>query len=447
VLEVDLASNPYLSGALALVWAPYMTAIQAVAAYQNNPRSWHVAPHMIAYAGRSDNMALKVPFISPYSHLDLRSPFAGNIMGTFLLVVLNPILYGAAATETSVGLTIYVSFEDTDFAVINPTAVSIIPQGATFSRVAGVANAVNSAVQGVDAAVRGDAYDAKAHDYPNMALNPMPLQTRPYTDVANTTQTSYHLMLDASGNRSVPVDPAVAGTQEDEMSLDALLKRWSYYKTVSVDATVPVGASFLDIDLGPCGELFTAPINSTQRLCLFDYVSLFYSQWRGSIEWKFVAVANAYQIMRVQICSHYFFESAGLTIEEALGQYSTIWTIKGGVSEITIVFPFRSITEWKKVNNGSYPSARDYTCGQASLRLVAPVATSAESASSMQINCYVRGGSDYEVRFVGNNAIDYQPVPLSIPAVMSRGSTNRNHRRGRRRGCLSTRPLDEMKHK
>jgi len=142
------------------------------------------------------------------------------------------------------------------------------------------------------------------------------------------------------------------------------------------------------------------------------------------------------------MCTHYFFESAGLTVDEAFGQYVEPWDITG-VSEKTFMFPFRSTSEWKKVNNGSYPSARDFTCGQFSLRVRNPPAQIDGVSNVIQINAYCCGAPDYQLRFLGNNAIDFYPLPIAQPLVgrvVTAPARNRRPRRGRRVAAPSTRP-------
>jgi len=119
-----------------------------------------------------------------------------------------------------------------------------------------------------------------------------------------------------------------------------------------------------------------------------------------------VAVATPMHSARLQICSHIGYEAAGLSINEAFGQYTCIFDVKG-VTEIEISFPWRSPTEWKKVNNGSNPNASDYSMGQFSVRVLNPLQTVETVASTIDFNIYFAGGPDYKLAYLGSNSVDF----------------------------------------
>jgi len=126
-----------------------------------------------------------------------------------------------------------------------------------------------------------------------------------------------------------------------------------------------------------------------------------------------VAVASPIHTARVQICSHVGYEAAGLTVDEAFGQYICIFEVRG-VSELTIAFPWRSPTEWKKVNNGSNSDTTQYSMGQFSVRVLNPLQSMESISTTIDFNVYYAGGPDFELAYVGNNAIDLSPVAAPL---------------------------------
>jgi len=112
------------------------------------------------------------------------------------------------------------------------------------------------------------------------------------------------------------------------------------------------------------------------------------------------------------ICSHYGFEAAGLTVEESMGQYTTIFQVAQGMSRIRVVFPWRSASNWKLVPNGSYSDPSSYTMGQFSVRLLSALQYNETVSSSVDVNVYMSGGPTFETAFLGVNAIDVATVDL-----------------------------------
>jgi len=107
------------------------------------------------------------------------------------------------------------------------------------------------------------------------------------------------------------------------------------------------------------------------------------------------------------------YEASGLSVDEAFGQYICIFEVTG-VSEITISFPWRSPTEWKKVNNGSNPDTLNYSMGQWSLRVLNSLQAPETVSQAVDCNVYYCGGPDYDLSYLGNNAADLNPVGVVV---------------------------------
>jgi hypothetical protein len=415
-IELRITGSPFLCGSVAIIWAPYMSITEATLTYQNNPKSWTVARHAVLYAGENEGVSLDVPFLMPRSHLDLRSNNTSNSIGCFLVMVLNPIQFGAGAINTTISLSVWANFSRSDFAVINPTGTSIVPQGGIVSGMRKLNNVSNAVLDGVDHATGAIDEFAGSLDYPNSALNPPPMQPRPFSDVANTQQVSYSPVLGENGMGASLVTASVTTSSDDEMDIRQNTQRLAYWSTFSVSTVDAVGTSVFVGDLGPCADLFLLPVGTKFTPHALTYFSLPFSYWRGGLKWRFKAVCTRYHRARLQICSHVGFEASGLTVDESFGQYSVTWDLSG-TSDITIVFPFRSTTEWKKVNNGSPASARDYTMGQFSVRVLNPPIGIDGVSNSFQINAYLCGDHDYELCHLGYNSIDF--IPQDIAPTLS----------------------------
>jgi len=359
---------------------------------------------------------LVVPYVHSRSHLDLRVPSDENNLGTFVIYVNNALRAGPTATSTSVSLSVFASFQESDFSVINPTAVSIVPQGGIQSKVTNI-NIEHAMNATLDASTTGDNFQGGSTsapmDLPNLALNPTPVQRRLYPVITNVTNVDYCVHLDTVANSRPMVKPISLGTEEDEMSMAYLLQKFSFLDSFTVTTTNAVGEAVFVSDLCPAAELFTLPQGASFTPTLLTYVSLPFSFWKGSLVYKIVAVASPIHTCRLQICSHIGYEASGLTVNEAFGQYICIFEVRG-VSEITISFPWRSSTEWKKVNTGSNVDTHNYSMGQFSVRVLNGLQAMESVSQAIDLNVYLKGGPDYELTYLGNNAIDLSPVDSPI---------------------------------
>jgi len=246
-------------------------------------------------------------------------------------------------------------------------------------------------------------------DLPNVGLNFMPTNDRKYPVLANTANLDYCQVLDTRADSRPIVKPVDTGTTVDEMEIKYLCQKLSYVDSFVVTNVNTVGDAVFVADLCPAFELFNLPQGASFTPTLLSYVSFPFSFWKGSLVFKIVAVASPIHTCRLQICSHVGYEASGLSVNEAFGQYVCIFEVRG-VSEITISFPWRSVTEWKKVNTGSNSDTASYSMGQFSVRVLNGLQTMESVSSAIDLNVYYAGGSDYELTYVGNNAVDLFPV-------------------------------------
>jgi len=412
-LRVQMQSNQFMNGSIVVAWMPLMNSAQALILNNGNLRSLSVTKHVILYAGSCSTVDLTVPFLHNKGHLDLRVNTEDNMLGTFVVYVQNPLRVGPTATVSSVTLSIFASFNNCDFAVINPTNVSIVPQGGIQSKVTNIniEHAVNSTL---DASTTGDNFQGGSTsgnpmDLPNIGLNFMPTNNKSYPVICNTRNVDYCVVLDTEAGARPSIKPAETGTTVDEMELKYLTEKLSFVSSFVLSSTNVLGESLFVADLCPAFELFNLPFGAAFTPTLLSYVSFPFSFWKGSLVYKIVAVASPVHTARLQICSHVGYEASGLDVNQAFGQYICIFEVRG-VSEITLSFPWRSSTEWKKVNTGSNSDTASYSMGQFSVRVLNGLQSMESVSADIDLNVYMAGGPDYDLSYLGNNAIDLSPA-------------------------------------
>jgi len=432
IVSVQLQSTAFVTGKLALVWAPLMDTAQATATYGGRLSSISIARHMFMLPGTNPNIDFEIPFIHPSSHLDIRTSSTG--LGTLLLVVYNKLRFGASAPVTNVTLTIYGSFKNNEFSVLNPTTTSVVSerkvqcQGGVQTKaitnnynLEHVMNASIDAGNGTSDSFQGGASDFKVPmDKPNICMNPAPALIRVVPNLANSVGIEFAQTLDLAAASLPHVTPTITGLSDNEMSLDMMLKTPCYQSTFQVASTDLPNAILFAADLAPCQEFFQAAINDTLDLSLLSFSCLPWSFWRGGIVFDLEVVASNYHNCKLMICSHYGFEADGLSVEESMGQYLTVFEVTAGVSTIKVVFPWRSPTQWKLVCNGSYADATPFSMGQMSVRLLSPLQYNETVTSTIDVNVSISGDVDFMVSSLGNNAIDVIPVDVSPSFLVNR---------------------------
>jgi hypothetical protein len=411
-LRVQLQCNTFMNGSIVVAWLPLMTSSQAMFLCNGNLRSLSITKHAVLYAGKCSTVDLTVPYLHNKSHLDLRVATDDNSLGCFVVYVMNQLRVGASATSTSATLSTFASFSGSDFAVINPTSISVVPQGGIQSKVTNI-NIEHAMNATLDASTTGDNFQGGSTtapmDLPNIGLNWSPVISNAYPVITNTSNVDHLTVMDTAANTRPITKPVDTGTSVDEMEMSYLTSKMSFVSSFTVNNTNAVGEAVFVGDLCPAFELFTLPLDSSFAPTLLSAVSFPFSFWKGSLVYKIVAVASPIHTCRLQICSHIGYESSGLEVNEAFGQYVSIFEVCG-VSEITVSFPWRSPTEWKKVNTGSNSDTGNYSMGQFSVRVLNALQTMESVSSDIDLNVYYCGGPDYELTGLGNNAIDLIPV-------------------------------------
>jgi len=283
-----------------------------------------------------------------------------------------------------------------------------------------VMNASIDAGNGTTDSFQGGATDMKVPmDKPNVCLNPGPALVRIVPNLCNSVGIEYAQQLDLAAASLPHVTPTITGLADNEMSLDMMLQTPSYQSTFQIAATDLPNAILFSADLGPCQEFFQAALNDVVDMSLLSFACLPWSFWRGGIVFNLEVIATQYHNCKLMICSHYGFEASGLSVEEAMGQYLTVFEVAAGVSTIKVVFPWRSPTQWKNVCNGSYADATPYTMGQMSVRLLSPLQYNETVTSTIDVNVSISGDTDFMVSSLSNNAIDVVPVDVS-PSLLVR---------------------------
>jgi hypothetical protein len=407
-VTMQLQSTTFVAGSLIVVWAPLLDAVQAAQVYAGRLSSAHIARHMFLYPGNNPSIDFEIPFTFPQSHLDIRQQ--DRTLGTLLVMVRNRLRTGENSPSDQIALTSYGSFIDNEFAVLNPKTIVI--QGGIQSKVTNY-NLEHVMNASIDAGSTQDSFAGGSTDFkvptmdkPNVCLNPMPALVRQVPNLCNNVGIEYAQNMDLPAASLPVVLPIVTSLARDEMSLEMMFKTPCYAGVFQILASNNPNDVLYTGDLCPGSEFFVAETGASIDLSLFSFAALPFSYWKGGISVELEVVCSIYHTCKLAICSHYGYEAAGLTVDEAMGQYTTIFEVAGGTSRIRVDFPWRCPSEFKEVCNGSYVDATPFSMGQFSVRLLSPLQYNETVSSTIDVNVFISGGPDFQTSFLGSNAID-----------------------------------------
>jgi len=400
-----MQSNATMSGCLAVVWIPMSDTITTAALLTGDLATLSINNHTLLFAGADRDLRTEAPFDFEAERLDLRND--ANPVGTFAIVVLSALRTGDGAPATVCTLSVYASFFNSEFNVINPTTVTAVPQGGGFSK---LGKNIDSIVEASVDAVNTVGDMANSLDRPNVGVNPPLIGLSEYPKFTNSTTIDYSTNLALDQGDMLPQGSMQTSRLVDEMDFKYLLSKPCWIETVTLSTDNTVNEAIGIWDLCPGFELFNVPQGTTLTLSLLSYLSLPMSYWKGSLIFNFIIPATASHVAKLVFCTHYGYEASGLSVDEALGQQTTEVEVKG-VTSFAIKVPWRSTTPLKKVNNGSNTNTADYSCGQVSLRVLNPLQNTELTSSTIDVMVYVSAGEDFELAVLGNNAVDFQVQP------------------------------------
>ena len=368
------------------------------------------------FPSADNTLVMPIPFVHPNLALDTRKLQADGL-GSLVVMVASPLSIGPDSPVTSLTVTLSVSFDDGVFTVVNPRVSPVEAQGGVNSHhvsynLAHVdAETIDFSGDTKDSFTGGETNLSATLDKPNMAGNPPPVVSREIPNIANSVAVTYAPRLGLQSRPQTTQTAARFGTTKDEMSIAYLTSIPTPVGEFTLNTGDPVNSVLYTGDLCPGSELFTAALDSVIRPSLLSYVSLPMSYWRGSLKVKVVVFASQIHSAKLAVCSHIGFEADGLSINEAMGQYTTVVDIKGP-TVVDITFPWQASKPWLRVCNGSYSDASEFSMGQFSIRVLGPLQYMSSVASSIQAMVFISAGGDYVLSTLENGAVDFNIEPV-----------------------------------
>lgn len=258
------------------------------------------------------------------------------------------------------------------------------------------------------------------------------VRERKYPNFASTNQKDPIYKMTLDDKQEVTVDPRVVGfSGKDSMAISDIIEREACVSGQSWQTSMLPGKALFFMNVSPnfwvTGIGATAPQIS---MCPMTYAAQAFRYWRGSIRFRFVAVASSFHRGRLRI----IYDPAGFgnttatTVYESNTNYNYIWdlsesheaiidvchmsnlaynrTVRPGASGVTggvgTTFGASGISHSPQFDNGTLAVVvqNDLTC-------------SGQAVSDITILCYACAGPDFEFFEPENSMNNYSFFPQS----------------------------------
>lgn len=411
-------------------------------------------PHVFLDPTEATGGVMKLPFFYPKDGISMFEPSELDAMGILRLDSMADLLHANQGTDP-ITVSVYAWAEDLELCVptsLNPTA--IVPQAGPMeapdeygqgvvskpaSTVAHVAGRLSAApiigpyamATKLAAGAVGRIAALFGFSRP-ISLQPIQVYKPKFTgDLACTDSPDTCEKLTVDSKQETTIDPRVVGLSDvDEMSIQYIASKESYFTTFAVDNTDAIDDKVFSVQCNP--TIFQNQGDLIQPTAIAFAVKPF-DRWRGSLKYRFLIDAASTQKARLAFVYRPFQTQANADYETNL-EYTYICDIQEK-KDFTMDCGWTRNVNWLKntelVNDNDYLARNsdsqfvlsdiDYSLGNITVHVVNTVTGPSTTASPIFVHCFISAGDDFQVAKPRENPFDnvfYIPQggPLSIEA-------------------------------
>lgn len=428
VFRLQVNANPFQQGRYMLTWVPL-----GGTAVTPQTITHHYNPHIQSLVQRSTlprveldlacdtHVVLKVPFVSTKNFYPLAGQSSAELFGSLGILTLFPYIALSGVTNLTAGYTIWGHFEDIE--LIGAT----VPQsGAGFSstdreaKSAGVQPLSNSLsliskASGTLSKVPfiGDYATGISWLSERLAKTAMifgwsrPSNMDPTKTVIRSFMKDYctvdavdnSQMLSLSSKNQLHVLPGFSGTATDELDFSFIASIPAYDQTINWSFSDTIGLRKMTKEVAPLENVdtFTLAFGGVvaNNYKPIDFVSRYFTYWRGSIVYTFKFVKTDFHSGRIAICFAPFEDIS--TAPRTLTLPLTAFTHRHIVdiretNMVTLTVPYVSSTPFRNTLAGVGNST-----GLIEIYVIDPLTGPSTVSNTVQIIVEISAGPDYEV--------------------------------------------------
>jgi hypothetical protein len=382
--KIQVNATPFMQGRLLAVFVPYggknrrdVTALQHLGGVTGYP-------HVDLDLSHQQCMSLKIPFVSPLSHLGLVRGY--GTIGQLRIYAYAPL---AAAEAVTAEVTTWGWFEDVEVEV--PTG---LPLSATFQSAEGSVSSLEQLKQAdplpwerVCDLGKGEIKPTDIHE-PN-TIQPSFVRTFANGEGVDTSKT-----LSLSANSRITPITGKFGTSVDEMDLGYIARTPTYFGRFNWSTSHASGTQLDAISVHPMVTPKTGLISGTFHPTTLAYISSSFRFWSGSLIFTFKFVKTKFHSGRLRFTyvPSRISVSAGLADPDKC--YSQVFDLRES-NEFEFRIPYTNVAPWARV--GTFTSANYDAEAIGQLIVTVLNQLKAPSVCSSNIDCVkeIRGGDDF----------------------------------------------------
>jgi len=421
IVKFQLTASRFFQGRLLCSFRPTMTPKTVGASKVPNLYQAVQLQHVWLDPANGSTVELNIPFVFYKGYVNLAQ---NDVLGQVNVQVFNPYV-AAAGSPADIFLKVWVSVEGSEFKVPIPGGSSLTyqqnrlaqldlieVQSGTFGKVGNNLGSQidNLITKALPTNLIGDLVGGLL-DKPQVSLNPELITHKNQGYLSNVVGPEYveKLVLDPSAQTLV--DSEHFGTEQDEMSIDYLLKqKMNYMATATWSTTQTIGTSLFTTPVGPLG---TAPVNTLFTPTLIDFLATNFTHWRGALKLVFDVVSTQFHEGVLDFTFNPGTATTPSDYYAAISQYTSTFIVRNGQNHFEVVVPFLSETPWKRIYNGGALAIGNpnvlpflnYFTGACSLLVAVPLKAPNTVSGSVSVNVFITAADDFEFNtpsFYGN---------------------------------------------
>nr|QYC92627.1 ORF1 [Rhodnius prolixus virus 1] len=390
-LQITLNGTPFYQGQLIAAWF-YRPDLDANFSLREHVCSYSYTNHCIIDAGNSNSARMYIPYRSyrPYLNTRIR-----NFMDTPLnlgQLRIRPLvkLQAVSGCSTDLDYTIMARF-------VNCTLSGMVPPTLSFHN-----NFETEMLNMLPAAIEAskilyNAWQDRNRDKPPTDLQPphvIPVATSCMANGRGVGDAVQSMRLDPLGQTPHPE------LLPNEMSVSHVARQWGFIKTITLSTVM--NDLFYCVDAAPMMDLKDYQYTETSGVKAYYLppvaaISQLYSYWAGTIEYRLDFVATRYHQARLWMCwvPNYLGK---MKYDDAVNCAGTYFDLKEDNRSVIVQIPYIADRPMWPHRYSTGVIADEYEApSQFCIYIVNKLSCTSAIASSISVNVYVRGGSDFTV--------------------------------------------------
>ncbi|ABP57198.1 polyprotein [Brevicoryne brassicae virus - UK] len=388
-----LNSNKFQQGSLQVSFIYCASLEQSFNVYRDNVYSASQTNHCILNAGSSNEGILKIPF-KYYNPVITTNPKENVDYCKIFIRVLN-VLRCTSTTYGACDLTIFVNFDNAYFT--GSIDFSLIQNPQMFHLMRALVKTAEFGLNQLDP-------DANRDNPPDISTpSPVVISNASSWCVGNTAVDQLnHLRLVSTGQTPHP------NLEHDELKTNVISRIFGLVKTLDWSFNHQVGHLLFNLEAAPMGAL-TQYYSSSVTVANRDYLlynfppvtilSNLYAYWRGTLELRLDFVATSFHTGSLLIAYIPGIKS-NVTLDQARSSNYVVCSLQEQQS-YTVRIPYIANSPcWPRKYNKSYKIkivVEINPPGSLQIFVLNPLIPLDSVHSSIEINCYLRAGVDFEL--------------------------------------------------